>query len=78
MEFDAQLIGLDRVLLDDDGSSGDREEDLRGGVGDGPTELWGMEDWNEKVAKWMFCGDERNVRGVWVRGRGVVGVGFGG
>lgn len=35
----------------------------------GPVELWGTEKWAEKVAKWAFCGDDRNTRKVWVKGR---------
>ncbi|KAL8822282.1 MAG: hypothetical protein Q9191_006980, partial [Dirinaria sp. TL-2023a] len=33
-----------------------------------PVELWGTESWAEKVAKWIFTGDDRNVNRVWVRG----------
>ena len=40
----------------------------------GPIELWGMEKWAEKVAKWAFCGDDRNTKTVWVKGRLVHGV----
>ncbi len=35
----------------------------------GPVDLWGKESWEERVAKWFYCGDERNTRKVWVRGR---------
>lgn len=35
----------------------------------GPVELWGSEKWAEKIAKWAFCGDDRNTRKVWVKGR---------
>ena len=39
---------------------------------DNPVELWGPESsWPEKLAKWVFCGDDRNVRKVWVKGREV-------
>lgn len=36
---------------------------------DNPVMLWGGETWGEKVAKWVFGGDDRNTRAVWVRGR---------
>ena len=36
---------------------------------EGLVELWGNETWSEKVAKWLFCGDDRNTRRVYVRGR---------
>ncbi|MCJ1316935.1 hypothetical protein MMC15_002256 [Xylographa vitiligo] len=61
MEWDAQLVDLGAVI-GEDGRSG-----ARGGVA-----LWGGEGWEEKVAKWVYCGDERNTRRVWVRGREVV------
>lgn len=38
---------------------------------DNPVQLWGEETWEEKMAKWVFCGDDRNTRAVWVRGRKV-------
>ena len=40
-----------------------------GGGGEGVVELWGGESWEDKVAKWMFCGDDRNTKQVWVKGR---------
>lgn len=62
MEWDAQLVQLDDAA----GEGGDG----RGGGGDaGPVELWGGESWGEKVAKWLFCGDDRNTKKVFVRGR---------
>ncbi|MCJ1401100.1 hypothetical protein MMC11_004312 [Xylographa trunciseda] len=64
MEWDAQLVDLGAETRED-GSGG------RGGVA-----LWGGEGWEERVAKWVYCGDERNTRRVWVRGReGVKDVG---
>ncbi|MCJ1432804.1 hypothetical protein MMC27_002161 [Xylographa pallens] len=61
MEWDAQLVDLGEEIKED-GSTG-----TRGGVA-----LWGGEGWEERVAKWVYCGDERNTRRVWVRGREVV------
>lgn len=51
----------DREESGDEGHS--RKEDR------GPVELWGTEKWGEKVAKWAFCGDDRNTIQVWVKGR---------
>ncbi|PYH87403.1 hypothetical protein BO71DRAFT_472637, partial [Aspergillus ellipticus CBS 707.79] len=33
------------------------------------VDLFGGESWEEKVQKWVWSGDDRNVRAVWVRGR---------
>lgn len=40
-------------------------------ISDRPAQLWGKESWAEKVAKWVFTGDERNTLAVWVKGRTV-------
>ena len=76
MEWDAQLIQLSTVAPPSppgesvDGGEiipavelelNDRDEGL--------VDLWGKETWSEKVAKWLFCGDDRNTRKVFVRGR---------
>ncbi|KAL8671768.1 MAG: hypothetical protein Q9168_003739 [Polycauliona sp. 1 TL-2023] len=68
MEWDAQLVRLDSVpeVDDEDGMSGGEEgkkEDM------GLVQCWGTESWEEKVAKWMYCGDDRNTRKVYVKGR---------
>lgn len=57
MEWDAQLIRLGGVDMD-----GIAEED-------GNVNIFGWETWEEKIAKWLFNGDDRNVKQVWVRGR---------
>lgn len=62
-EWDAQMI-----VCGDFSETGERSRDVDG---DQPVEFWGKESWSEKLAKWVFCGDDRNVRGVWVRGRRV-------
>ena len=36
-----------------------------------PVEFWGNESWADKVAKWIYCGDDRNTEAVWVAGREV-------
>ena len=60
MAWDAQYIDLGETMSEGHGG--------RGGVA-----LWGWESWPEKVAKWMFCGDDRNTMAVWIRGRLVHG-----
>jgi guanine deaminase len=57
MEWDAQLIGLGGV----DGDLGFGDE--------GPVDIFGWETWEERVAKWVFNGDDRNTQAVWVKGR---------
>ncbi|KAL9597065.1 MAG: hypothetical protein Q9219_005394 [cf. Caloplaca sp. 3 TL-2023] len=62
------------------GSDGEEVVEGEGGAGTkgggrigfedkGPVQCWGGETWEEKVAKWMYCGDDRNTIKVWVRGR---------
>ncbi|KAL8987178.1 MAG: hypothetical protein Q9169_008721, partial [Polycauliona sp. 2 TL-2023] len=64
MEWDAQLVRLESVPEEGDGSGGGE------GKGDmGTVQCWGNESWEEKVAKWMYCGDDRNTRKVYVKGR---------
>lgn len=41
----------------------------QGGWHEGPVQLWGIETWEEKMAKWVFGGDDRNTLAVWVQGR---------
>ncbi|KAI4131235.1 MAG: hypothetical protein LQ338_001328 [Usnochroma carphineum] len=61
MEWDAQMVRLEKVPADG-GGEGSREDK-------GLVQVWGKETWEEKVAKWMYCGDDRNTRKVWVKGR---------
>lgn len=71
MIFDAQLICLGGVggsgegLLDD--LSG-YELKVKGGPA-GNVDIFGNESWEEKIQKWVWSGDDRNVKGVWVGGR---------
>ncbi|KAI1764569.1 guanine deaminase [Hypoxylon sp. FL1150] len=60
MEWDAQLVGLGLVDERPD------EYDMRDR---GNVDIFGWEGWDERVAKWVFNGDDRNVKKVWVRGR---------
>jgi guanine deaminase len=40
------------------------------GFGDeGPVDIFGWENWEERVAKWVYNGDDRNTLAVWVKGR---------
>ena len=35
----------------------------------GNVDLYGNETWQEQVEKWMWSGDDRNVKNVWVQGK---------
>jgi guanine deaminase len=59
-QFDAQLIGLPEVTED-----GVLSEDDTGGM----VDVFGWESWDDKVAKWLFSGDDRNTLALWVKGR---------
>ena len=74
MIFDAQLICLGGVsgsgegLLDEViGVNGYEVKGKRGPAGN--VDLFGTESWEEKIQKWVWSGDDRNVKGVWVGGR---------
>ncbi|KAL5365020.1 hypothetical protein BJX96DRAFT_158415 [Aspergillus floccosus] len=57
MSFDAQLVRLGPAV----GKKTSGE--------DSPVDVFGSESWEEKVHKWAWNGDDRNVKGVWVNGR---------
>ncbi|EAU37154.1 conserved hypothetical protein [Aspergillus terreus NIH2624] len=57
MLFDAQLVRLGPGV--EKGISGKES----------PVDVFGWESWEEKVHKWVWNGDDRNVKGVWVNGR---------
>ncbi|KAL4867621.1 hypothetical protein BDV12DRAFT_198041 [Aspergillus spectabilis] len=64
MFWDVQLVRLDAgVSLPLSGK--DDGEDKKG---KGTVDIFGWESWVEKVHKWVWTGDDRNVRRVWVRG----------
>ncbi|KAJ5770937.1 uncharacterized protein N7511_002988, partial [Penicillium nucicola] len=73
MLWDVQLIqlggvqGFERSPLD--GECGDGLVDLVGSGPVGNVNLFGTETWEEKVQKWVWGGDDRNVKAVWVAGR---------
>ncbi|KAK3896702.1 metal-dependent hydrolase, partial [Staphylotrichum tortipilum] len=60
MEWDAQMVGLGVV-------GGDGE--VKGEGEAGGVDVFGWESWGERVAKWVYSGDDRNTKRVWVRGR---------
>lgn len=55
MEWDVQFVGFYEV---------DEEEEEEGNV-----DVFGWESWEEKIVKWVYNGDDRNIKKVWVRGR---------
>lgn len=55
-EFDTIQVSLG--VVDEDGVS----------TGEGNVDIFGWENWEEKIAKWLFNGDDRNCKSVWVRG----------
>lgn len=59
-QFDAQLISLD--VVDETGQCSQ---------GAGQSDFFGWESWSDRVAKWVWTGDDRNVCAVWVCGRRV-------
>lgn len=73
MLWDVQLIQLGGV-------KGVESSPLDRGAGDGSAnlvkvgpvgnvDLFGTETWEEKIEKWVWSGDDRNVKAVWVGGR---------
>ena len=56
MKWDVQEIGLGTV-----------DEEGRGEPSG--VDIFGWETWEERVAKWVWNGDDRNVKRVWVGGR---------
>lgn len=64
-EWDAQLIGL-KLVASDSAGEGLGEGKWEDG---GPVDIFGWESWSERVEKWVFGGDDRNTKAVWVGGR---------
>lgn len=64
MVWDAQLVSLGRVGEDDDDDEGEQSEGEHGNV-----DVFGWETWEERMAKWLYGGDDRNTKKVWVAGR---------
>ncbi|KAI9044294.1 chlorohydrolase family protein [Aspergillus affinis] len=59
MSWDAQLISLGGDVSGLETVGGDENR----------VDVFGTESWGEKVEKWVWNGDDRNVRAVWVRGK---------
>ncbi|KAI0101643.1 guanine deaminase [Nemania sp. FL0031] len=64
MQWDAQLVDLGTV-------PDDVAEDDQAMLGN--VDVFGWEKWDERIAKWVFNGDDRNTKKVWVQGRLVHG-----
>jgi guanine deaminase len=63
MSWDAQLVGLKKVP--DEVADGNDEVDDDAGL----VDVFGKENWDDKIAKWLYTGDDRNTLAVWVQGR---------
>ena len=57
-DWDAQMIGLAAV-----------PESIGLDQNAGLVELFGGESWDDKIAKWVYTGDDRNTMAVWVKGK---------
>ena len=68
MQFDAQYVQLDDADDEENPTPPSNDTESKG-----PVELWSRESWDEKMAKWLFCGDDRNTKSVYVAGRLVSG-----
>ncbi|GAM84143.1 hypothetical protein ANO11243_021360 [Dothideomycetidae sp. 11243] len=58
LEWDAQMVRLASVP--------DHTTSLEG---EGLVDVYGHEEWEDRVAKWVYSGDDRNTLAVWVAGR---------
>ena len=72
MIWDAQLIELGSVQELSEKPLDMRTDGAPSLVKAGPVgnvDLFGAETWEEKIHKWVWSGDDRNVKAVWVAGR---------
>ncbi|EGR47894.1 uncharacterized protein TRIREDRAFT_48792 [Trichoderma reesei QM6a] len=67
MEWDAQLVALSHVH--DDGELHHDAEHEHEEEDHGFVDVFGWESWEDRVAKWLYNGDDRNTKRVWVKGR---------
>ncbi|PWW72224.1 Metallo-dependent hydrolase [Tuber magnatum] len=76
MVWDAILVGADEVPFDHTPNGRGNgvkmpteahHEGKKSKIG-GKVDFFGWESWEEKVAKWLYSGDDRNIRSVWVGG----------
>ncbi|ATY60226.1 guanine deaminase [Cordyceps militaris] len=83
-DWDAQLIGLGRVTdsglregeeYTANGHGSGAAVEAAGmvpalnGCDEGNVDIFGWESWDEIMAKWLYSGDDRNTKKVWVKGR---------
>ncbi|KAI5782761.1 hypothetical protein EDC01DRAFT_664850 [Geopyxis carbonaria] len=71
MEWDAVLVGFGDVPSGNEYGRMEENESASLNIQENPVDLFGWETWEEKVAKWVYNGDDRNSQAVWVRGRKV-------
>ncbi|KAK0712174.1 hypothetical protein B0T21DRAFT_387182 [Apiosordaria backusii] len=83
LEAARQAVLVSRHVCMDEGRSGEEREKLsveelvglcevdsdEEGEEEGNVDVFGWESWEERVAKWVYNGDDRNTKKVWVRGR---------
>lgn len=58
MDWDAQMVHLAEVS-----ECGELDQSV------GQADLFGGESWEDKLAKWVYTGDDRNTHAVWVKGK---------
>ena len=66
-QLDAQLIAL--AVIDDSGLREGEDADDADFADAGNVDMFGWETWEERMAKWLYNGDDRNTKKVWVKGR---------
>lgn len=74
MFWDVQLVRLGSAVscppIESNGGGNIQDrETVSGSDSQSAVDLFGWESWPEKIHKWVWTGDDRNVRSVWVRGR---------
>ncbi|OJD12471.1 guanine deaminase [Emergomyces pasteurianus Ep9510] len=70
MFWDAQMLEIGESLDGDGCDAASRGGDNGNrGVHTSSVDVFGWESWEEKIAKWVWSGDDRNIRAVWVAGR---------
>ncbi|KAL3462707.1 hypothetical protein BJX64DRAFT_258819 [Aspergillus heterothallicus] len=63
MLFDTQLVRLGGFVPDSENTNNAPTRN------DSVVDIFGWESWTERVHKWVWTGNDRNVRAVWVGGR---------
>lgn len=76
MWWDVQEVEVGDLSLDEtglgmdiDASVSTEDGGVEGPAGQGPVDIFGWETWEERVDKWVWNGDDRNVKRVWVGGK---------